>query len=328
MRLFSGGVSHISASVEDDFLDRSTGLRKQHLEGLADLVGCALTCRSANTGEWQAVLPRQTGDEKSKERYISRVLSNSLIDPIAVMEGFVPEIAELAGSCGKSIVLMMDQSKISDGFECLMVSLRVGERAIPVAWKVKEVTGNIGFVDQKPLLDKVFAMIPTDIGVMLAADRFYGTASLIRWCQQHGWNYRIRLKDNLILNHEGGEITTGDAAKAKMSALLDATLNETGVKTHIGILHEKGHKEPWIIAMNDTPSKGRVLDYGMRWGIEPMFSDFKSRGFGITQTKLQHADRIERLILVLAIALYWAVSTGMMPSEKPPNITEKKPLAA
>jgi len=27
-----------------------------------------------------------------------------------------------------------------------------------------------------------------------------------------------------------------------------------GVITNIGVIHEKGRKEPWIIAMNATPS--------------------------------------------------------------------------
>ncbi len=45
-------------------------------------------------------------------------------------------------------------------------------------------------------------------------------------------------------------------------------------------------------------------------GIEAMFSDFKSRGFGITQSQIKKPDRLERLILVLAIAMYLAVSTG------------------
>jgi hypothetical protein len=44
-----------------------------------------------------------------------------------------------------------------------------------------------------------------------------------------------------------------------------------------------------------------------------MFSDFKSKGFSITKTHLKHPDRIERLILILSIALYWVVSTGMEP---------------
>jgi hypothetical protein len=165
-------------------------------------------------------------------------------------------------------------------------------------------------------------MLPKGRPVLLTGDRFYGSAALIRWCRKQGWQYRLRLKDNLILHHAGGEITTGEAATAGMTSLLHAVLNETGVKTHIGILHEKGHKEPWIIAMSDTPSKGRVLDYGMRWAIEPLFSDFKSRGFGIAQTQLKHASRIERLILVLTVALYWAASTGMPP--QPSKYTQKR----
>ncbi len=287
-----------------------------------------LACRSVNTSELLSVLPRHTQDADSRYRYIHRWLKNHLIFPPAVMGGFIPEIAEVAGSNGKTIILMMDQSKIAEGFECLMVSMRVGERAIPVAWKVKGVKGNIGFEEQKPLLDAVVAMMPEGANILLAGDRFYGTAALINWCRKVGWNYRLRLKDNLILHHDGGEITTGEAAKAKITSLLNVTLNETGVETHIGILHEEGHKEPWIIAMSDRPSKGHVLDYGMRWGIEPMFSDFKSRGFGITKTQLKHADRIERLILVLTVALYWAASTGMAPPSSPPKHTQKKRGAA
>lgn len=324
MRYTTGGIAHMASVIEDDLVDRETGLHKPHIKGLADLAASVLACRSVNTSELLSVLPRQTKDTQSRYRYIHRWLKNPLIDTRAAMRGFIPEIAEMMGANGKTIVLPMDQSKISDGFECLMVSMRAGERAIPVAWKVKETSGGIGFDEQKPLLDTVFAMMPEGIPVLLAGDRFYGTAALIKWCQEHGWHYRLRLKDKLILRHEGGEITTGEAAKMGMTALLNAELNESGIKTHIGILHEKGHKEPWIIAMSETPSKGKVLDYGMRWGIEPMFSDFKSRGFGITKTQLQHADRIERLILVLTVAFYWAASTGMTPPEKHPKHTQKK----
>jgi hypothetical protein len=328
MRYTTGGIAHMAGVIEDDLADRDTGLQKPHIKGLADLSASMLACRSVNTSELLAVLPRSTKDADSRFRYINRWLQNEMIDPLRVMRGFIPEIAEVAAAGGKTIILMMDQSKISDGFECLMISMRVGERAIPVCWKVKKTSGGIGFDVQKPLLDAAAAMLPEGANILLAGDRFYGTAALIKWCQKQGWNYRLRLRDNLILDHDGGEITTGDAAKAKMSALLNATLNETNVITHIGILHENGHKEPWIIAMSDTPSKGRVLDYGMRWGIEPMFSDFKSRGFGITKTQLKHADRIERLILILTIALYWAASTGMAPPEKPLNHTQKKKRVA
>ena len=322
MRLFSGGVAHLACAIEEDLAGRDTGLHKPHTNALADLVSCVLTCRNANTSEWIALLPRKTKDDKSKERFISRFLSNKLIDPISVMEGFIPEMVAMMGSNHQTIILMLDQSKISHGFECLMVSLRIGQRAIPVAWRVFATSGAIGFEDQEPLLNRVKNMIPENISILLSADRFYGTSARIRWCQQAGWQYRIRLKSNLILNHEGGEITTGQAASLKMTQLENATFNNTTVKTHIGVLHEAHHKEPWMIAMDCLPSKYKTLDYGMRWGIECLFSDFKSRGFSITKTHLVHADRIERMIMILAIALYWAVSTGMRPSVKA-NSTKK-----
>ena len=313
MRVFKGGVAHVATVIEDDLEGRETRLHKSHRAALADLAACVLSCRNANTAEWMAVLPRKTGDEKSKERYISRVLSNTLIDPLAVMNGFIPEMAEMMGAHKKTLVLMLDQSKISDGFECLMVSLRVGERAIPMAWKVVKTRGSIGFEEQKALLDAVKAMLPTQWPILLSADRFYGTASMIDWCQRAGWQYRIRLKSNLILKHEGGEITTGQAAAMKLTSLENAYFHETGICSHIGILQEPGHPEPWIIAMDCRPDAYKVLDYGLRWGIECLFSDFKSRGFCVTRTHLCHADRIERLILILTLALFWAVSTGMQP---------------
>jgi Transposase DDE domain len=314
----------VAATTQADLFKRQTGLYKPSVRGLADLVASVLACRSANTAEWQTVLPRQTGDEKSKERYVSRFLSNKLVRPDAVMAGVAPEILRIASQNGQTLILMMDQSKISDGFECLMLSIRVGSRAIPFLWKVIKTNGEIGFETQKILLECAQKSIPEGIKILLSADRFYGTAALIALCQTHGWSYRIRLKGSLILQHDGGEITTGEAAKAALTCLKDAELNKTGVKTNIGILHEAGHDEPRIFAMDAEPTAGRVLDYGLRWGIECLFSDFKSRGFCVTKTHLQHADRIERLILVLTIGIYWATSTGMRPDGRGGNGTEKK----
>src|SRR5215213_6377041 len=65
-----------------------------------------------------------------------------------------------------------------------------------------------------------------------------------------------------------------------------------------------------------------------RWGIEPMFSDFTSRGFGLQQTPLRYPDRLARLILVMALALYWAVSTGMGDHANNPAPAEKNTRTA
>ncbi len=92
--------------------------------------------------------------------------------------------------------------------------------------------------------------------------------------------------------------------------------------TNIGIIHDPDHAEPWIIAMSATPGYLKTLEYSARWAIEPMFSDFKSRGFEDTQ--IQHPDRLARLLLVMALAIYMAVSTGQWDAENKPTPAEKK----
>ena len=111
-----------------------------------------------------------------------------------------------------------------------------------------------------------------------------------------------------------------------LRALIDAELYGSSVRTNIGFLHEKGHKEPWIIAMDDVPTEGRVRDYGMRWGIENMFSDLKSRGFGLMESKIQRPDRLEKLLLIMSIALHWAVSSGFHARQKAAAAGRKRGL--
>jgi hypothetical protein len=206
-----------------------------------------------------------------------------------------------------------------------MLALRHGERALPLAWRVEETDGAIGFDTQRALLDAVVAWLPTQARVRLLGDRFYGTADLIGWCQERAWDYRLRLKGNLVVIDGTDRTTTGKCARDRVYSLENVELTGRRARTHIGIIHDPGHTEPWIIAMSEPPSYLRTLEYSQRWGIEPMFSDFKSRGFGIEDTQLRYPDRLDRLILVMALALYVAVSTGQWDAVHHPTPSEKSP---
>ena len=302
--------SELYSRVVADFQSRLPGYHKSRGEGLSLVASMILNTRSVNLMENAAALPRDIGSVDHRCQYISRVLGNSHIDPDEVMQAYAGEIFRRQQDAGETIVLALDQSKLNEGHEVLMVSVRMRDRALPVAWRVRQTKGPIGWHVQHDLLETVRPWLPEGARVLLTADRFYGTARLIGWCQEAGWGYRLRMKSNITLQHQGGEMATGEIAELMPEGLANAELYSTGIITNIGVLHEDGHKEPWIIAMNVAPSEYRILDYGMRWSIEAMFSDFKTRGFGITQSQIKKPDRLARLILVLTIAMYWAVSTG------------------
>ena len=206
-----------------------------------------------------------------------------------------------------------------------MVSLRVGERALPLAWRVRETRGAIGFAVQREALEATAVLLPGGACPMLMGDRFHGSPALINWCRDRGWGWRLRCRQDLLVFDGGGETTLAECFARGERMPGDIELTEKRARTNIAMVHEAGHPEPWIIAMSDPPTTWRACDYGLRWGIEAMFSDHKTRGFNLEDSRIERTDRLDRLILVLGIALYWAVSTGMWDAleNKPP--AEKKP---
>ena len=278
-------------------------------------------------------------------QWISRLLGNELIDTDAVMAPFAREVLERASRDGQRLVLIIDQTQANDTQQAVVVALRVAGRSLPIAWRVKETEGAIGFAEQKAALETARALLPPDAHVVLMGDRFYGSPDLIAWCCAQRWDWRLRLKADLLVFEDGGESTVAQCFLRGERMLKNVELTAKRVATNIGMVYEEGHPEPWFIAMSDVPSTARTFDYGLRWGIvmpeacfqhDAMFSDFKSRGFGIESSQLQRTDRMDRLILVMTLALYWAVSTGMWASEdtaipakrKTPRLVPRRSLAA
>jgi hypothetical protein len=63
------------------------------------------------------------------------------------------------------------------------------------------------------------------------------------------------------------------------------------------------------------------------WAIEPTFSDFKARGFELKDSQLENADRLERLILIMALAMHWRVRIGQDDALQQPTPLEKNERA-
>ena len=311
--------------MTSDLLEKLPAQRKTRRDKIATLIASMLHVQNSNLMVLASGLPRNIASQEKRYQYIERYLSNKAIEIAPVMEAYAGEIFERFKESDEIIQLMLDQSQIRGEMQVLMLSVRIGKRALPVLWCVCQTKGNIGWEVQHALLDQVVDWIPQGTNVILSADRFYGTSSLVAWCQKHGWGYRLRLKGNLIFHHDGGTLTAMEARRKGLKAMHHATFHNTDITTHIGILHDKGHAEPWFIAMDAVPSRQATLEYGKRWGIESLFSDFKSRGFGITSTHIKIPERLEKLLMILALALYWATSNGMWcHNQKPPKGTAKK----
>ncbi len=303
------------------------GLRKTVVGKLALAVGAMLEAQSPNTIEISNLLPLATTRQDMREQWLRRLLTSPALHCAQVMEPFARQELSKAAEHGQVILLCLDQTDLGNRMAVLMLTLRIGDRSLPLVWHAEAGAANIGFDGQKQLLEQVLTWLPAKAPVMLLADRFYPSQALFVWLQQHGWQYRLRLKGNLSIDPGFGDVsTTGEMAAGVRERYLPAVrlFAQGDIMTNVGILHEAGHEEPWIIAMDCQPCKAAVLDYSARWAIEPTFSDFKSRGFALENSQLEHPERLEKLILIMALAMWWCVWAGRNDAALNPTPLEKK----
>jgi hypothetical protein len=325
-------IKHLAKEVEASLRAALPHQRKTQREKLSLAVAAAIETRTCNTAEIANAIPLETENPDMRYQWLSRLLANENVEPDEVMTPFAKQALREAYQHGETIILSIDQSSIEDRHSILMISVRYGERALPVLWCVSLGIGNLGFdFYQETLLDKVRAIIPENAHVLLLGDRFYGTANLIGYCKTHKWHYRLRLKSNLEVYTSSTSTNTGELAKKarkkrKNGLYIKEEICLTGqlVETYIGILHEPGHDEAWIIAMDVPPTYYRVLEYGLRWPIESLFSNFKTRGINLEKTKLIYPDRVSRLILIISLSTHWAARAGRKEALQNPSPLEKK----
>lgn len=287
---------------------------KSPREKLALMTACVMEGRSCLIPEIAARLPIETERADSRYMWVERFLSTHTVKPDDIMQPLARQALSVAANDGKTIVLCIDQTCIGNVHGIAMLSVRTGERGLPLFWHAEKTAGNIATAAYLPLLEKARVCLPENADVILAADRFFDAAALINICRSYGWGWRIRIKQNRILVQDGGEITGKELLKTDPLSASAVTLS--GTDSYVGCLHEPGHEEAWIIAMDVPPTKARVLDYGLRWGIEAMFSDFKTRGFNLEDTHILRPDRLSKLVLVVAVAVHWAVVVGMTRQKK------------
>ena len=154
--------------------------------------------------------------------------------------------------------------------------------------------------------------------VTCLADRGFRDHDWAQLCQQVGWNYRIRVARNTYLTYRSGlrcRIDRLGVRRGRILCLNDVrlTLNDQFL-THLSVAWSLGDAQhaPELVAVisNQRAHPQRLDEYGLRMQIEESFRDDKSGGFDIDHTRLQHADRLERLLLAVALATIWCHELG------------------
>ena len=288
--------------------------RKQVTNWIWVIVGI-LQSESCNLSQIANCLPMETKAE-SRVTLIRRWLRNSQVK----VWPFYKQVLEhvLSGWSSVEVYLILDGVMIfGDRWQIFRVSLRHGCRAIPIAWTMVEGNGLVKVQKLQTMLEKVQCFMKRYVKqVTLLADAGFRDCDWAQLCAELGWNYAIRIACNTY-------ITLPDGTSDRLDNWVPVNRNryfhnvlltrETKLQTNVSVTwttDQKGQPEMVAIITNQIACRARLREYAGRMGIEQSFRDDKSGGFDLEHTRLQHVQRIDHLLLALAIATLWCHELG------------------
>ena len=288
--------------------------RKQVTNWIWIIVG-VLQSQSSNLSQIANYLPMKTKAE-SRVTLVRRWLMN----PHVKVWRFYKKVLEqvLSGWSAVETYIILDGVMVfGDRWQIFRVSLQHGCRAIPLAWTIVEGKGLVKVTKLKSMLEKVQRFLKKYVKqVTFLADAGFRDCDWAQLCEKLGWNYAIRVACNTY-------VTMADGISDRLDNLVPENCNryfqnvlltrEAKLQTNISVTwttNQKGEPEMVAIITNQTACRARLREYSRRMSIEQSFRDDKSGGFNMQLTRLQHAERIEHLLLAIAMATLWCHELG------------------
>ena len=288
--------------------------RKQLANWLWIVVGL-VQGKSPALSQIATFLPMDTQAE-SRVTMIRRWLMNWHVDVWAFYEPILKHVLQ-GWSAIQAYVILDGVMIFGDRWQIFRASLQHGCRAIPLAWVVVPGKGLITVQRLKTMLERVKRLLHGRVAsVVFLADRGFRDCDWAHLCLDLGWNYAIRVACNTYLILEDGQTDRLDALVSPYRNRYFQNVwltQEQKLLTNLSVTwttDKNGQPEMVAVISNQIACRARLREYGYRMSIEQSFRDDKSGGFNMAHIQLQHTDRIERLLLAMAIATLWCHELG------------------
>jgi len=243
-------------------------------------------------------------------KQVDRYMSNRGID----VEALTPAWAEFVIGPRKELLMALDWTEFDADDHttlCAYVITSHG-RATPLCWKTfkkSEVTDGERTAAEHATIDRISRAIAPDVAITLLADRGFGSQVLYQVLETLGWDYVIRFRGCIAVEHEGASKPAREWLPASGRATKLADVHVTHDRTAIPaivVVHDKRMKDPWFLAtsLGSRRATEVVKLYGRRFTIEETFRDQKDLrfGMGLNETRIRSEARRDRLLMLLAIA--------------------------
>jgi hypothetical protein len=213
------------------------------------------------------------------------------------------------------VALVIDRTDLGDRVSVLTLGVAFGKRLLPLIWRVLPY-GSTSAETQIAMLRRIGPYLPPGCRVTFFGDAEFRAVLVQAFCQAQGWHWHVGVKSDVrILTADDRSMALIDALRAKRGQttyLQQVRLTAQHAFGPVNILAHRFRGDAWPhYWVTDLPADRRAWRRGRkRFWIEPSFRDWKSYGFDLERCQIICPQRLEALLLPIAITTLWMVHIG------------------
>ncbi len=288
---------------------------------LAWLVLGIMLAGSVSSACMAEALRRVRGTQaSSQERTLGRFLSNAQIQPQVLWQQFLPHLLA-AFAQQPEVTFVVDLTPLETWAIIVWFGILQHSRLWPLGWRV--MPGQSAWAEgQYALLTDFFQQVSPYLGQAqgrLLTDSGLRREKLVQLCEQYHWHSLLRLELD-----KGYYATERDACGQLIWQPLKTLLTEPGQywqgqvwlwKAYerpvlLTACWQQGEDVPLVVISDEGAGRHYLRRYRRRMRVEALIQDSKSRAFGLQATHIRDRQHLERLLLLLSLAIWWLARLG------------------
>jgi hypothetical protein len=263
----------------------------------------------------EELLAESEAKASSIERRLERFLSNERIETEKTWDAVLTQLLPYFRQ--GPVRLVIDLTSYEEHAQVIYIGLLQHSRVLPLVWKVMPgwQKWDQGLWD---CIEEMFKRLAPHIGetdCTVLGDSAFGCSPMVALCQKYGWHYLFRICAHHTCQPyaPAGHLwssrrVSGVVAKPGSRFYGGIRLwQEEPLETNLSAYWDPQEEEA-LLVISDRPAGGvRLREYRSRWRVESTFQDLKRRGWQWESCHVRRLDRIDRMLLVLFLAVWWLV---------------------
>lgn len=254
---------------------------------------------------------------------IVRRFERFVADPaIDVAKFYHPFVLAMYTSLGtETAYLIIDCTQAGKKCRTVLIGLAYHQTVLPIVWQtVKGHKGHVTGDLQKALLQQVYPYFRYHQRVVVLGDAEFSNEKVIRWLLAVQWDFVLRFQSSYLVQTDSAATWQSTQSLYQAAHLQPGQLRHwegvTFTQQHqfahltVTVQWAEGEDEPLCLVSTLAAQAAPHTVYKIRYWIETLFGNHKSRGFQLARTHMTTPEHIDRLVLAISIATCLTLGLG------------------